>query len=90
MGKSTLIKEWARISGLPHTYWVADKDLADVQRRQFYAALQYAWDQLVEVNEWRAHLAIFSRRGYTAEARKLIKEHSILAVDLKQLDDEIA
>jgi AAA+ ATPase superfamily predicted ATPase len=37
VGKSTLLKEWARSSGLSHTYWVADKDLAEVQRRRFFA-----------------------------------------------------
>ncbi len=36
VGKSTLLKAWAAGSGLPYTYWAADKDLAEVQRRRFY------------------------------------------------------
>lgn len=59
-----------------------------VPKTMAYLAKQLS-NPLVEVNEWRTHLVFFSRRGYTAEARRLIKEHGILAVDLKQIDDEI-
>ncbi len=37
VGKSTLLKAWAAASGVPYTYWAADRDLAGVQQRQLYA-----------------------------------------------------
>src|SRR5712692_546081 len=55
VGKSTLLKEWAHGSGLPFTYWVADKDLAEVQRRRFFARfLDSPLDQSPRFDSWAA------------------------------------
>jgi AAA+ ATPase superfamily predicted ATPase len=39
VGKSTLLRHWAETSGVPFTYWVAEKAPAAVQRRQLFASL---------------------------------------------------
>ena len=39
VGKSTLLRHWAEQSGVPFTYWVAEKAPAAVQRRQLFANL---------------------------------------------------
>jgi uncharacterized protein len=39
LGKSTLLRHWAETSGVPFTYWVAEKAPAGVQRRSLYARL---------------------------------------------------
>src|SRR6266545_4522731 len=39
VGKSTLLRHWAEQSGMPFTYWVAEKEPAAVQRRKLFALL---------------------------------------------------
>jgi len=39
VGKSTLLRHWAEGSGVPFTYWVAEKEPAAVQRRKLFARL---------------------------------------------------
>ena len=39
--------------------------------------------------DWNVQLAYFARRGFTAEAAKFLKGQSVLAVDLKRLDNEV-
>ncbi|NNJ13652.1 ATP-binding protein [Chloroflexales bacterium ZM16-3] len=39
VGKTNLLLRWAEQSGLPITFWTAEKEPAALQRRKFYAAL---------------------------------------------------
>lgn len=39
VGKTNLLMHWAAQSGLPTTYWTAEKEPAALQRRKLYAAL---------------------------------------------------
>ncbi|NNJ10576.1 ATP-binding protein [Chloroflexales bacterium ZM16-3] len=39
VGKTNLLIHWAERSGLPITFWTAEKEPAALQRRKFYAAL---------------------------------------------------
>ena len=59
VGKSHLLLHWAEQSGLPFTYWLAEKEPAALQRRKFFAKLQSvpmrgaplfdAWSELWEM-----------------------------------------
>ena len=39
IGKSALLRTWAEQSGVPFTYWVAEKEPAPVQRRKLFARI---------------------------------------------------
>lgn len=39
VGKTELLRHWATGSGLPYTYWVADKEPAPLQRRKLFTRL---------------------------------------------------
>lgn len=39
VGKTALLREWAEQSAVDHTYWAAEKESADLQRRKLYARL---------------------------------------------------
>ncbi len=39
VGKTVLLRHWAEGSGLPHTYWAAEKEPAALQRRKLYARI---------------------------------------------------
>lgn len=39
VGKTALLRYWAERSGLPFTYWVADKEPAALQRRKLFGRL---------------------------------------------------
>jgi AAA+ ATPase superfamily predicted ATPase len=39
IGKTALLRHWASTSGIPSTYWVAERELATMQRRRFSARL---------------------------------------------------
>jgi AAA+ ATPase superfamily predicted ATPase len=40
VGKTALLRHWASQSGLTWTYWMAQKEPADLQRRRLYAAIR--------------------------------------------------
>ncbi|MDZ4718555.1 MAG: ATP-binding protein [Roseiflexaceae bacterium] len=40
VGKTALLRHWAIQSGLPWTYWMAQKEPAELQRRKLYAAIR--------------------------------------------------
>jgi hypothetical protein len=40
VGKTALLRTWATASGLPWTYWMAQKEPADLQRRRLAAAIR--------------------------------------------------
>jgi len=37
VGKTVLLRHWAEQSGVPHTYWAAEKEPAALQRRKLFA-----------------------------------------------------
>ena len=39
IGKTSLLRHWAEGSGLPYTYWAAEKEPAALQRRKLFAGL---------------------------------------------------
>ncbi len=39
VGKTLLLRTWAEQSGLPYTYWAAEKEPAALQRRKLYARI---------------------------------------------------
>lgn len=39
VGKTALLRHWAAASGLPWSYWMAQKEPAPLQRRKLFAAL---------------------------------------------------
>lgn len=39
VGKTVLLRHWAEASGLPHTYWAAEKEPAGLQRRKLFATV---------------------------------------------------
>jgi AAA+ ATPase superfamily predicted ATPase len=39
VGKTVLLRHWAEQSGVPHTYWAAEKEPAALQRRKLFARL---------------------------------------------------
>ena len=55
VGKTELLKHWAVQSGLPFTYWAADKEPAALQRRSFMAAmLDMPEEQATAFDSWPA------------------------------------
>jgi len=40
VGKTALLRHWATRSDLPWTYWMAQKEPAELQRRKLYAAVR--------------------------------------------------
>ena len=55
VGKTQLLKEWAEQSGLPFTYWSADKEPPALQRRSFMAAmLGMPEEQATPFDSWPA------------------------------------
>ena len=84
VGKSTLLRHWAEGSGVPFTYWVAEKGPAAVQRRQLFAALTKAdpsasggpafaswsdlWQAAAPLLQFQRHILILDELPYAAEA----------------------
>ena len=74
VGKSELIRKWAEQSGVPFTYWAAEKNTAELQRRQFYARIMGVEETDTPVfNSWSAF--------WTAVGPKFEKDEHILLID---------
>ncbi|MCP4358690.1 MAG: ATP-binding protein [Chloroflexi bacterium] len=55
VGKTELLKHWAQQSGLPFTYWAADKEPAALQRRSFMSTmLDMPEEQSAAFDSWPA------------------------------------
>jgi hypothetical protein len=53
VGKTELLKHWARQSGLHYSYWAAGKEPAALQRRSFLSsALKIPEDQVMSFDSW--------------------------------------
>ncbi len=74
VGKTSLIRRWAEQSGVPYTYWAAEKTTTALQRRQLYA-------KLLDVEESQA--PTFSGWGelWEAVASLLGEKKYILLID---------
>ncbi len=82
VGKTVLLLTWAQRSGLPFTYWAAEKEPAALQRRKLYArilgvSIQQAplfaswaefWDAAAAVLKGRRRILILDELPYAAEA----------------------
>ncbi|NTU80673.1 MAG: ATP-binding protein [Chloroflexales bacterium] len=84
VGKTALLRAWAEQSGLPFTYWVAEKDPAPLQRRKLFAELLQSlgtvlpvpafeswaelWRGVAQLTAGRRHLLILDELPYAAEA----------------------
>ncbi|RRR66523.1 MAG: hypothetical protein EI684_20635 [Candidatus Viridilinea halotolerans] len=82
VGKSSLLMHWVAQSGLPSTYWTAEKEPAALQRRKLYAALvglplQQApifgswaevWDAVAILLAGKRHILVLDELPYIMEA----------------------
>ncbi len=82
VGKTALLMEWAGRSKVDHTYWAAEKEPADLQRRKLYARIQNLplrqaplfdnwaelWDAVAAIIGDRRHILILDELPYAAES----------------------
>lgn len=82
VGKTVLLRHWAESSGIPHTYWAAEKELAALHRRKLFARVvgveparaptfdtwADCWTAIVAVLGERRHILILDEFTYAAEA----------------------
>ncbi len=82
VGKSELLLQWAARSGLPYTYWVAEKMSAAMQRQHFYSRLLSVpmeaapiyrswtalWEASVRIIGDQQHIVILDELPYVTEA----------------------
>lgn len=55
VGKTALLRRWAEQSGVPYTYWVANKESAALQRRSFFSAvMEMPEEQATAFDSWPA------------------------------------
>lgn len=74
VGKTVLLRHWAEASGLPHTYWAAEKEPAGLQRRKLFAAVLGIEPQpAVNFDTWDS--------CWQAVARVLSERRTILILD---------
>jgi len=74
VGKTELIRKWAEQSGVPYTYWAAEKTTAELQRRQFYARISGVEESDAPIfNSWSAF--------WTAVGPIFGKDDHILLID---------
>ena len=82
VGKTSLLRHWAAQSGLPATYWSAEKEPAALQRRKLYAALldmpvnrapifeswADVWNAAAELIGTQRRILVLDELPYAAEA----------------------
>jgi AAA+ ATPase superfamily predicted ATPase len=84
VGKTALLRHWVEQSGLPFTYWVAEKEPALLQRRRFFAHLLRAdptspttptydswsdlWGAAATVLADKRHILVIDELPYAADA----------------------
>lgn len=82
VGKTALLLEWCARGDTPYTYWAAEKEPADLQRRKLYARLQNMplrqaplfdswaelWDAIAALLGDRRHILILDELPYAAES----------------------
>jgi AAA+ ATPase superfamily predicted ATPase len=82
VGKTALLLEWAAKSGISYTYWAAEKEPADLQRRKLFARIvglpirqaplfdswAELWDAAAVVFADRRHILILDELPYAADS----------------------
>jgi AAA+ ATPase superfamily predicted ATPase len=82
VGKTVLLRHWAEHSGVPHTYWAAEKEPAALQRRKLFARLLGAepdrsatfaswadcWQAIAAFLADRRHILILDEFTYAVES----------------------
>ena len=82
VGKTELLRHWAVASGLPYTYWMAEKESAPLQRRKLFARLLHVpVHQAIDFSSWsefwdwvaprlpeKRHILILDELPYAATA----------------------
>jgi hypothetical protein len=82
VGKTVLLRHWADHSGLPYTYWAAEKEPAALQRRKLFArtlgvaapraaafdSWADCWQAIAALFAGRRHILILDEFTYAAEA----------------------
>lgn len=82
VGKTALLLHWVAQNNSPHTYWSAEKEPANLQRRKLYARLQNIpvrqapifdswielWDAVANVLGQQRHILILDELPYASEA----------------------
>lgn len=82
VGKTVLLRHWAEQSGLPHTYWAAEKEPSALQRRKLYARVlavapgqaptfgswAECWSAIAAVLADRRHILILDEFPYAVES----------------------
>ena len=82
VGKTALLLEWAGHNAVAHTYWAAEKEPADLQRRKLYARLlnlplrqapllgswAELWDAVATTIGERRHILILDELPYAVES----------------------
>jgi AAA+ ATPase superfamily predicted ATPase len=82
VGKTVLLRHWAEATGLPHTYWAADKEPSPLQRRKLFARVMGVeparaptfdtwadcWQAIAAFLGDRRHILILDEFTYAAEA----------------------
>ena len=82
VGKTVLLRHWAEQSGLPYTYWAAEKEPAALQRRKLYARLlgvepgqapifdswAECWSAVAAILAERRHILILDEFTYAVES----------------------
>lgn len=82
VGKTALLSHWATRSGEDYAYWVAEKEVAPLQRRDLYARVINApmdevptferwadlWRSVAEVLKGKRHILILDEFPYAADA----------------------
>lgn len=82
VGKTALLLHWVATNKIPHTYWVAEKEPANLQRRKLYARIQNIplrqtpifdswaelWEATANVIGQNRHILILDELPYAAES----------------------
>jgi len=82
VGKTVLLRHWAEQSGVPHTYWAAEKEPAALQRRKLFARVlgveparavtfdswSDCWQAIVAFLAGRRHVLILDEFSYAVES----------------------
>jgi len=82
VGKTALLRHWAEASGIPHTYWAAEKEPAPLQRRKLFARVlgvepatattfdswDACWEAIAAVLREQRHILILDEFTYAAES----------------------
>jgi AAA+ ATPase superfamily predicted ATPase len=82
VGKTVLLRHWAERTGVPHTYWAAEKEPAALQRRKLYARVlgveaanapvfdswSDCWQAIAAILADRRHVLILDEFTYAVES----------------------